>query len=136
MRRVLLDTNAYARFFGGDEAVLGALGEAETVFLSVIVMGELFAGFHGGSKVKENRDQLSRFLAKPTVQELAVTAETAEVFGEVKETLKRAGTPIPMNDVWIAAQAIESGSVVVTYDEHFRKVPGLRLWGGLVLERP
>ena len=131
MKRVLLDTNAYARFFAGDEGVLGALGEAETVYLSAIVMGELFAGFRGGTKARENREQLSRFLSKPTVCELTVTAETAEVFGEVKDTLKRAGTPIPMNDVWIAAQAIESGSVVITYDDHFRKVPGLRLWDGL-----
>ncbi|MBT6145371.1 MAG: hypothetical protein HOH74_08080 [Gemmatimonadetes bacterium] len=54
--------------------------------------------------------------------------ESAEIFGQVKDALKRAGTPIPMNDVWISAQAIETGSVVVTYDGHFSKVPGLRLW--------
>ena len=128
MKRILLDTNAYARFFGGDEEVLGVLGEAETVYLSAIVVGELFAGFRGGSKFRENRIQLSRFLQKPTVRELEVTTETAEVFGQVKDTLKRAGTPLPMNDVWIAAQAIETGSVIVTYDEHFNKVPGLRIW--------
>ena len=128
VRRALLDTNAYGRFFGGDHRVLEVLGEAETVYLSVIVMGELHAGFRGGSRDRENRGQLSQFLAKPSVAELAVTAETAEVFGEVKDALRRAGTPIPMNDVWIAAQAIESGSVVVTFDEHFSKVPGLRLW--------
>lgn len=128
MRRFLLDTKAYGRFFGGDQRVLDVLGEAETVYLSVVVMGELHAGFRGGSRDRENRGQLSQFLAKPSVAELAVTAETAEVFGEVKDALRRAGTPIPMNDVWIAAQAIESGSVVVTFDEHFGKVPGLRLW--------
>lgn len=57
-----------------------------------------------------------------------VTKETADVFGQVKDALKRAGAPIPMNDVWIAAQAIETGSVLITYDRHFSKVPGLRLW--------
>ena len=128
MKRILLDTNAYARFFGGDEGVLGVLGGAETVYLSAIVLGELFAGFRGGSKFRENRIQLSRFLQKPTVRELEVTTETAEVFGQVKDRLKRAGIPLPMNDVWIAAQAIETGSVIVTYDEHFNKVPGLRIW--------
>ena len=106
MRRFLLDTKAYGRFFGGDQRVLDVLGEAETVYLSVVVMGELHAGFRGGSRDRENRGQLSQFLAKPSVAELAVTAETAEVFGEVKDALRRAGTPIPMNDVWIAAQAI------------------------------
>ena len=128
MKRILLDTSAYSRFFGGDDRVLDVLGEAETVYLSAIVIGELFAGFRGGSKLRENRNQLSQFLQKPTVRPLEVTTETAEIFGEVKDTLKRAGTPIPMNDVWIAAQAIETGSVVVSFDEHFNKVPGLRLW--------
>ena len=128
MKRILLDTNAYARFFGGDEEILSVLGEAETVYLSAIVVGELIAGFRGGSKLPENRDQLSRFLRKPTVRALEVTTETAEVFGQVKDALRRAGTPIPMNDVWIAAQAIETGSVIVTFDEHFNQVPGLRLW--------
>ena len=128
MKRILLDTNAYARFCGGDEGVLGVLGEAETVYLSVVVAGELIAGFRGGSKHGENRTQLSRFLRKPTVRALEVTTETAEVFGQVKDTLRRAGTPIPMNDVWIAAQAIETGSVIVTFDQHFHHVPGLRLW--------
>ena len=128
MKRILLDTNAYARFFGGDEGVLSVLGEAETVYLSAIVAGELIAGFRGGSRLQQNRTQLAQFLRKPTVRALEVTTETAEVFGQVKDTLKRAGTPIPMNDVWIAAQAIETGSVIVTFDEHFSQVPGLRLW--------
>ena len=125
---MLLDTNAYARFLGGDEAVLEVLSESEVVYLPVIVLGELLSGFRGGSKFQENRKQLSRFLLKPTVQSLDVTEETAEVFGQVKHSLRRAGTPIPMNDVWIAALAIETGSVIVTYDKHFQNVPGLRLW--------
>ncbi len=128
MKSILLDTNAYARFLSGDERVLNVLGDAETVYLSAIVMGELFAGFRSGSKFRENRAQLSRFLQKPTVRVLPIGGETAEVFGQVKDTLKRAGSPIPMNDVWIAAQAIETGSVIATFDEHFKKVPGLRLW--------
>ena len=131
MKSILLDTNAYARFLGGDERVLDALGEAETTYLSTIVLGELLAGFKGGSRFQENRAHLSRFLQKPTVRPLAVGTETAEVFAQVTDSLKRAGTPIPMNDVWIASQAIETGSVVVTFDEHFRAVPGLRLWDTL-----
>ena len=128
MKSILLDTNAYVRFLSGDERVLNVLGDAETVYLSAIVMGELFAGFRSGSKFQENRAQLSRFLQKSTVRVLAIGGETAEVFGQVKDTLKRAGSPIPMNDVWIAAQAIETGSVIATFDEHFKNVPGLRLW--------
>ena len=128
MTRILLDTNAYAGFMGGDERVLDVLTEADTVFLSVVVIGELEAGFRGGSRRSENRAQLKSFREKSTVRVLDVTAETAEVFGEIKHALRNAGTPIPLNDVWIAAQAIETGSVVVTYDTHYRKVAGIRLW--------
>ena len=65
------------------------------------------------------------------VLDMIATAETADVFGMVKSRLKAAGTPLPINDVWIAAHAIETGSIVVTFDRHFSKVPGLRLWDGI-----
>ena len=69
-----------------------------------------------------------RLLLKPTVKILNATLETAEVFGMVKSKLKAAGTPLPINDLWIAAHAIETGSIVVTFDKHFNEVSGLRLW--------
>ncbi|RKX61692.1 MAG: twitching motility protein PilT, partial [Thermodesulfobacteriota bacterium] len=59
---------------------------------------------------------------------LNASNETAEVFGMVKTSLRQAGTPIPINDAWIASHALEVGAVVVTYDKHFAMVPGLRLW--------
>ena len=132
MRKILIDTNAYTAFMTGDERVLDVLAEAGTTFLSAIVIGELYAGFRGGSRLRENRAQLTSFLQKSTVRVLDVTAETAEVFGQIKNTLKKAGTPIPLNDVWLAAQAIETGSVMVSYDTHFGKVEGIRLWDALV----
>ncbi len=128
MRHILLDTNAYARFLVDDQQVLYALASADVVFMSIFVLGELHAGFSGGSKYQENCTVLQRFLSKSPVKILNGSLETAEIFGSLKNTLKRAGTPLPINDVWIAAHAIESGSVVITYDEHFRKIPGLRLW--------
>ena len=128
MKKIILDTNAYARLLAGDNDVLSAASSAETVYMSVFVLGELFAGFAGGAKKRENRETLQRFLMKPAVKILNATAETAEVFGEVKFNLKRSGTPLPINDVWIAAHALETGSIVVTYDTHFKSIPGLRLW--------
>jgi tRNA(fMet)-specific endonuclease VapC len=71
---------------------------------------------------------LERFLQKPTVAILDATQETAEIFGRLKHTLKGAGTSLPLNDVWIAAQVIENGAVLVTFDVHFQKIPGLRIW--------
>ena len=128
MNRILLDTNAYTAFLTGDERVLNALTEAETAFLSAIVIGELYAGFCGGNRLKENKALLARFLQKSNVHVLDVTAETGEVFGQIKNALQKAGTPIPLNDVWLAAQAMETGSVIVSFDAHFDQVSGLRRW--------
>jgi tRNA(fMet)-specific endonuclease VapC len=131
MKKILLDTNAYVRYLRGDERVLSFLAQADTVYMSVFVLGELLAGFRAGGKEKDNRRILERFLLKSTVTVLDGTLETADFFGLVMASLKKAGTPIPINDVWIAAHAQETGSILVTFDEHFTLVPGLRLWDEL-----
>ncbi len=128
MKKVLLDTNAYAALLRGDERVLDVLAKAEHVYLSAVVLGELFAGFRGGSLFLENKQRLDQFMARPQVALLSVGRETADVFGAVKHQLKLDGTPIPLNDVWIASHAMETGAVLVTYDKHFRQIAGLRLW--------
>ena len=124
----MLDTNAYTRLLAGREEVLDVISTADILYMSIFVLGELYAGFAGGSKEQENKEILNRFLLKPTVKILNATLETAEVFGMLKNQLKAAGTPLPINDVWIAAHAVETGSIAVTFDEHFKAVPGLRLW--------
>lgn len=128
MKKILLDTNAYSSLLGGDVKILDTLGIAETVYMSIFVLGELFAGFKEGKKEDENKKILQKFLLKPTVKIVNVTIETAEIFGFVKKKLKQAGTPIPINDVWIAAHAFETSSTIITYDKHFQSIPGLRLW--------
>ena len=128
MKNIVLDTNCYAAYRIGHNRVLDALASAETVYMSAIVLGELYAGFKGGTKMLENQRQLDLFLAKPTVKILDVGQESAEIFGEVKDRLKKSGTPLPINDVWIAAHTIESGSVLVSYDRHFMAIAGLRYW--------
>jgi tRNA(fMet)-specific endonuclease VapC len=128
VRRVLLDTNAYVRLLAGDTNVLDEIAGAEEVHLSVFVMGELLAGFQAGNKFVRNRELLKTFLAKPTVSFLGASAETAEIFAQIKNALRKAGTPIPINDIWIAAHAMETGSVLITFDGHFRSIPGLRMW--------
>jgi len=128
MRTILLDTNAYVRFLAGDEKILTCLAHAGRVYISVFVLGELLAGFRAGSKEKQNRQVLDRFLSKPGVIVLEATRETAEYFGLIKAALKRSGHPIPLNDVWIGAHALETGAVLVTHDTHFTAVPGLRTW--------
>ena len=129
MKKIVLDINAYTHLLAGDDDALDAISSAETVYMSVFVLGELYAGFAGGARERKNKDSLQRFLMKSTVKILNATAETAEVFGLVKYNLKKSGTPLPLNDVWIAAHALETGSAVVTYDANFKSVSGLRLWG-------
>ena len=132
MKTISLDTNAYKKLLGGkDEGLLRAMERADKVFLPVVVLGELLAGFKGGSKEKINRDVLEKFLLKTSVEVLDIGRETAEVYGEVKNDLSKRGTPIPTNDLWIASQTIETGSVLITYDKHFLKIPGLRIWDRL-----
>lgn len=128
MKKVLLDTNAYVALLRGDQAILDTLGRADIIFMSAIVLGELHAGFKGGRKEAANRKDLDVFISRPTVRITHITQETAEIFGSIKHRLKEAGTPLPINDVWIAAQATEQGAFLISYDKHFTKIPGLLLW--------
>lgn len=95
----------------------------------MIVLGELYAGFKNGSKELENKKLLELFLGKSTVRIIDVTEETADIFGVIKNILKNAGTPLPINDIWIAAHAMEFGANLLSFDKHFKQIPGLRLLG-------
>jgi tRNA(fMet)-specific endonuclease VapC len=133
VKKILLDTNAYVAYLSGDEKVFNEISSSEIVYMSVFVMGELFAGFRGGTKYKKNKSILEQFLTKSTVEILAGTETTADIFGQLKNSLKVAGKPLPVNDIWIAAHALETGSILITYDTHFLKCPGLRLWDNLAV---
>jgi len=126
--KILLDTNAYSGFMNGDQNVLDYMVGSENIYLSTIMIGELFAGFRGGKKYTANVEELRNFLSKDGVGTIDVTFETAEIFGEIKAELSKKGKMIPLNDIWIAAHAIETGSKLVTYDIHFKSIAGLRIW--------
>jgi len=128
VKKIILDTNAYSRYLKGDHDVLNMLGIADIVYMSIFVLGELFTGFKGGEKEKENIQNLNSFLIKPAVNILNGTIETSEIFGLLKYNLKIKGVPLPVNDIWIAAHTIESGSILITYDEHFKNIENIRLW--------
>lgn len=128
MKKILLDTNAISSLFRGDKKVLEEIIEADRVYISIFVLGELFSGFKGGNKEKENYLLIKDFISKSTVKTINGTIETAEIFSEIKNKLKVNGTPLPINDIWIAAHSIETGSVLITYDKHFDKISGLRKW--------
>lgn len=125
MSGIALDTNAYVAFKRGHEPVLEILRLADDIVVPVIVIGELLAGFAHGAKEAENRAELAKFLDAGRVRTLAVDDDTARWYAQVYAQLRRAGSPIPANDLWIAAQALQHGLPVLTFDRHFEAVEGL-----------
>lgn len=125
MRPVLIDTNAYAAFKIGNEEIIQIIHNAETLAISPIVLGELLAGFEGGNRGRQNRIELQEFLDSARIRMYSLTSETAYFFSQIYNSLKRKGKPIPTNDIWIAAQALEFGCIVCTFDKHFQQIDGL-----------
>ena len=123
--RLIIDTNAYTALAAGNPHVRNLLEHAEEIVVSAVVLGELHAGFRGGSRRTENARRLSEFLKAPGVSTIPIDSSIAERYGELIRVLKDNGTPIPTNDVWIAATALETGTRMVTFDAHFKMVPGL-----------
>ena len=124
--RVLCDTNAITALRLGNREVIETIEAADTLYLSVIVLAELYHGYARGSRREENLQWLKRFQDKPTVRMLHVTEETSHVWAQVILDLKKAGTPIPTNDIWIASQCIETGAVLLSRDKHFSNLIALR----------
>lgn len=125
--KLLLDTNAYVAFKKGQPNVVDRIRGAREIIVSTVVMGELLFGFRNGTRFEQNTAEFESFLANPHVSLLPVTAVTADRFGRVATLLRKKGTPIPTNDIWIAAHAMEVGAELLTLDRHFEKVDGLVL---------
>jgi tRNA(fMet)-specific endonuclease VapC len=123
--KVLLDTNAYTALFRGHEGVAVRVRRAEQVLVSTIVAGELLFGFRNGSRFETNHEEFEDFLASPYVSLLPVTMVTADRFGRIAAALRRKGRPLPTNDIWIAAHAMESGAELLSFDQHFDAVDGI-----------
>jgi tRNA(fMet)-specific endonuclease VapC len=121
--RFCLDTSAYSRFHrGDDEQVIELLDRAEWIGIPAITLGELRTGFLLGSHPRRNEDQLRELLANPAVEEVPIDGEVSRHYAAIVADLRRAGTPLPTNDIWIAAAAARTGALVLTYDVHFAQV--------------
>jgi tRNA(fMet)-specific endonuclease VapC len=132
LSRYVLDTSAYSHFMRGEPEVVGLIDAAEWIGVPSIVIGELWTGFLRGRRLRENEKELRDFLANAAVAEIDVTATEARSYADLVIALRKAGTPVPSNDIWVAACAVTSGASVVTYDSHFRNI---RLAASIVLER-
>ena len=126
VKPILLDTNAYAAFKRGASEAISIVQRAPAITFNTIVLGELFGGFASGSRENENRQELAQFLASSRVAVLPLDRVTAEHYEAVYSALKKVASPIPTNDMWIAASAIQYGLTLFSYDRHFLAVPGLR----------
>ena len=127
MNRMLIDTNIYSGALRGDEEIVRVLRGAEHIGLSAVSLGELFSGFKGGNREEENKRELGIFLDSPRVGLYPVDEYTAQHYCAILDQLRRNGTPIPTNDIWIAASAFQHGIALFTRDRHFSKIEGLLL---------
>jgi len=125
LKRILLDTNAYAAFKRGDAAAVEIIRHAENIVLNAVVLGELLAGFALGSREARNRKELAAFMESPRVMPCPVDETTSAFYARTYLGLRRKGKPIPSNDLWLAATALQHGLALFSYDEHFRHVEGL-----------
>ena len=123
--RVLLDSNAYSNLKRGHHRIVEIVRNSEEVLLPLVVIGELLYGFRNGSRPDRNARELHAFLDNSYVSVAAMTVTTADRYSRVASALRAKGRPIPSNDIWIAAHAIETGADLVSYDRHFDYVDGL-----------
>ena len=122
MSSFCLDTSAYSNFRRGNEEVAALLDRAELVGVPTVALGELRTGFLLGGRRQRNETELAAFLDSPVVEVLPVDAETSRHYAEIIAELRKAGTPVPTNDIWIAATAARNGATVLTCDDHFERI--------------
>lgn len=125
MRKILIDTNVYVSFKRRDENIGTELKQVDYIGIEVTVLAELYAGFKFGNREKENRKNIEAFIDTPRVEILKHDLITAEYYSKIYLDLRKNGTPIPTNDIWIAAVAMQHGLALFTLDKHFNSVDGL-----------
>ncbi len=123
--KILLDSNAYSLWKRGHEHVAELIRSSGEVLVPIVVVGELLYGFRYGSRREDNVRELHIFLGNSRVDIVATTMTTADRYARIASALRAKGRPIPTNDIWIAAHAMETGADLVSSDQHFAVVDGL-----------
>lgn len=121
--RFLLDTNAIIALQHTDETLKKLLSNATDVFVPAIAIGELYFGAYKSSKVEQNRKAIAAFVVGRVV--LNVDADTADIYGQIKQDLRAKGRPIPENDIWIGALAVQYSLTLLSKDAHFSEIDNL-----------
>jgi tRNA(fMet)-specific endonuclease VapC len=123
--KIALDTNRYTDLCRGDVSVVKIVERASEVWLPFIALGELRAGFAVGNQGPRNEAVLRRFLLKPGVGVIYADEQTTHHYANVYRQLRKQGTPIPTNDMWIAALVLQHSLVLFARDAHFDVLPQL-----------
>ena len=123
--RVALDTNRYVDLCKGLAATVALLETCDEILLPFVVLGELRAGFAHGRRTAENERLLRRFLLKDDVRVLYADDQTTHHYASVFRQIRRQGTPIPTNDMWLAALVLQHNLVLHARDRHFDRLPQL-----------
>jgi tRNA(fMet)-specific endonuclease VapC len=121
--KLALDTNAYRLVMDGEKVAVRHVQQATTVCIPVPVIAELRYGFLNGTRGRQNEATLARFLDQARVEILNCDERTTPVYAQLKLQLKKQGTPIPLNDVWIAALVLQHQAVLLTRDRDFDRLP-------------
>ena len=121
----LLDTNIIIALFANDENVKTNLSKTREIFVPSIVVGELFYGAYKSARAKENISRIEELASQSVV--LGCDSETSRIYGEIKFELSTKGNPIPENDIWIAAIAIQHDLILISRDAHFNEVNKLKI---------
>ncbi len=121
--RILLDTNIISAWLKGEKIIANKIDEASEVYISVIVLGELYYGAQYSTKVEDNLKNIKKITKH--YQILNTDEETASIYGKIKASLREKGKPIPENDIWIATLAMQHELILITRDKHFNEVNDL-----------
>ncbi|MEM1168889.1 MAG: type II toxin-antitoxin system VapC family toxin [Cyanobacteria bacterium P01_H01_bin.35] len=125
IKPILLDTNAYTAFKRNVSDSVEIIKNSPLIGLNSVILGELLGGFAVGTKEAVNRSELQQFLSIEKVKVFVIDTDTAEYYAIVYRGLRTKGNPIPTNDIWIAATALQHNLGLFSYDKHFQAVDGL-----------
>ena len=124
MKPLMLDTNVLIRFFRSDRKIADMISAYEKIVVPTVVLGEFKAGADPKTSCGQKQlEVLESFLDSPSVKIIPVTEDSASVYARIFRVLKANGTPIPQNDMWIAACAMDAGATLISSDGHFASIP-------------
>jgi tRNA(fMet)-specific endonuclease VapC len=123
--KIVLDTNIVAAWLKGEEGIADKIDKAKEVYLPIIVIGELYYGAHYSTKVQKNISDIVRLTSQYNT--LSIDESTTILYGQIKTKLRKKGKPVPENDIWIAAIAMQYNLIIITRDKHFKEIEGIKI---------